>query len=89
MSYEGDVTNAGTVKVVITGIGNFTGSVERTYEIAPAEATIRVNNDSKVYGTDDPNFEGVIEGLFGNDKLGDVSYSRTNNAERPARTRAC
>ena len=81
VSYEGDVTNAGTVKVVITGIGNFTGSVERTYEITPAEATIRVNNDSKVYGTDDPNFEGVIEGLFGNDKLGDVSYSRTNDAE--------
>ena len=52
-----------------------------TARIAPAPATIKVNDSSKKYGELDPAFTGAVEGLIGSDSLGDVVYSRTNNDE--------
>ena len=42
------------ITVTITGIGNYTGSVDKTYQITPDEALLVVGDSSKVYGTDDP-----------------------------------
>ena len=43
VSYSADVINAGTVKVQVTGIGNYTGSKAISYKIAPAtDAAISV-----------------------------------------------
>lgn len=64
--------------ITITGIGNYMGTVERAYNITPAPAVIRVNDSSKAYGEADPGFTGAVEGLFGDDLLGDIAYSRTN-----------
>ena len=78
VSYSQDVRNVGVVTVTITGIGNYMGTVERAYNITPAPAVIRVNDSSKAYGETDPAFTGAVEGLFGDDLLGDIAYSRTN-----------
>ncbi|MBR3306784.1 MAG: hypothetical protein IKI75_05970, partial [Lachnospiraceae bacterium] len=44
VSYPSDVINAGTVKVNIVGIGSHTGSVSKSYRIAPAkDAAISVS----------------------------------------------
>ena len=81
VSYSQDVRNVGVVTVTITGIGNYMGTVERAYNITPAPAVIRVNDSSKAYGEADPGFTGAVEGLFGDDLLGDIAYSRTNTDE--------
>ena len=78
VSYSQDVRNVGVVTVTITGVGNYVGTVERAYNITPAPAVIRVNDSSKAYGEADPGFTGAVEGLFGDDLLGDIAYSRTN-----------
>ena len=55
--------------VTITGINNYTGEVTKSFEIAPAEATILVNDSSKVYGTDDPEgYNGYSVVLTGTDR---------------------
>ena len=81
VSYSQDVRNVGVVTVTITGVGNYVGTVERAYNITPAPAVIRVNDSSKAYGETDPAFTGAVEGLFGDDLLGDIAYSRTNADE--------
>ena len=49
LAYSDDVTNAGTVTVTVTGIGNYTGEFTKTYQILPREYTVTTNTDSKVY----------------------------------------
>lgn len=81
LSYSEDLTNAGTVAVTIEGMGNYVGTLDRTYDITPAEAVVRVNDSSKAFGTSDPAFSGMVENTFGQDKLGDIVYSRANADE--------
>ena len=61
--------------VIVRGIGNYSGEVVKTFQITPAEATVVVNDSSKVYGEADPTeseFEGGYNGysvvLAGTDK---------------------
>ena len=49
LSYSEDVTNAGTVTVTVTGIGNYEGSFEVTYEITKRHVTLTSADDEKVY----------------------------------------
>ena len=49
LSYSEDVTNAGTVTVTVTGIGNYEGSFEVTYEITKRNVTLTSGSASKVY----------------------------------------
>ena len=77
-----DFTNVtGDITVTIRGIGNYTGTVTRSYKITPREAVITVNNGTKTAGRNDPAFTGTVTGLIGENDLGVVSYVRTNNAE--------
>ena len=58
-----DFTNAGTINVTITGIGNYTGKVTRTYSITPREYTITTLDGTKVYdGRALTNF-GLVDGI--------------------------
>ena len=61
-----DFTNVGTITVTITGTGNYGGSVEKTYQITPAQITVNIANQTKVQGSADPtftfNYSGVVEG---------------------------
>ena len=49
LSYSEDVVNAGTVTVTVTGIGNYEGSFEVTYEITKRNVTLTSESASKVY----------------------------------------
>ena len=49
LSYSKDVTNAGTVTVTVTGIGNYEGSFEVTYEITKRHVTLTSADAEKVY----------------------------------------
>ena len=49
LSYSKDVINAGKVTVTVTGIGNYEGSFEVTYEITKRNVTLTSGSASKVY----------------------------------------
>ena len=49
LAYKGDTTNVGTVTVTITGIGNYTGSHDVTYQIIPRKVKLTSESDSKTY----------------------------------------
>ena len=70
VSYDtADFTNVHTITVTIEGIGNYTGTVVRTYAITPAEVTVTANNANKVYGEADPELTAKVEGTIGNDEV--------------------
>ena len=56
-----DVT--GTITVTITGEGNYTGTVTRTYQITPASLKIITNSAEKTYDGSALTADGKIEGL--------------------------
>ena len=64
VEYEtSDFTNVGTITVTITGVGNYTGKVTRTYSITPREYTITTLDGTKVYdGKALTNF-GLVDGI--------------------------
>ena len=49
LSYSKDVTNAGTVTVTVTGIGNYEGTVDTSYEITKRHVTLTSADAEKVY----------------------------------------
>ena len=49
LTYSDDVTNAGTVTVTVTGIGNYTGEFNVTYEITKRDVVLTSATDSKPY----------------------------------------
>ena len=53
----------GTITVTITGIGNYTGTVTRTYEITPKAYTVTTESASKVYDGTALTAGGKIEGI--------------------------
>ena len=56
-------TNVGTVTVTVTGIGNYTGTVTRTYEITPAPYTVTTYSAIKVYDGHPLTAGGQVDGL--------------------------
>ena len=55
--------DVGTIDVTITGIGNYTGTVTRTYKITPKEYTVTTNTASKVYDETALTASGKVEGI--------------------------
>ena len=82
---EGNLATA-----IVKGINNYSGEVVQTFQIAPAKATVLVNDSAKVYGEDDPEgyngysvvLEGTDQPLYTNvetkvqDTLGDITVVR-------------
>ena len=64
-----DFTNVGTIKVTITGIGNYTGTVTRTYKITPKSVTVTAEDKTKVFGETDPKLTATVAGTLGNDTV--------------------
>ena len=67
--------DVGTIDVTITGKGNYTGTVTRTYKITPKSVTVTADNKSKVFGETDPKLTAKVDGTLGNDTV-DYTLSR-------------
>ena len=79
LSYKGDTTNAGTVKVTIIGVGNYTGSHNVEYQITKRNVTLTSATASKVYDkTPLTNSNVTVEG-DGFAKLEGASYHVTGS----------
>jgi hypothetical protein len=73
VSYS-DNTNVGTAKATITGKGNYTGTIEKTF-INPAPITVTAENKSKTFGESDPEFTATVTGLVNNDSPDLIKYT--------------
>ena len=67
LSFTEDVTNVGTVRVTVTGKGNYTGSADVAYQILPAKLMVTTPSDSMVYNGKPLTAEGSIEGFVNNE----------------------
>ena len=67
LSFTEDVTNVGTVRVTVTGKGNYTGSADVAYQILPAKLIVTTPSDSTVYNGKPLTAEGSIEGFVNNE----------------------
>ena len=82
VSYDKDnFTNVGTITVTITGKGNYSGTVTRTYKITPKSVTVTADNKSKVFGETDPKLTATVAGTLGNDT---VEYTLSREAGEAA-----
>ena len=69
--------DVGTIDVTITGIGNYTGTVTRTYKITPKSVTVTADNKSKVFGEKDSELTATVAGTLGKDT---VEYTLSRKA---------
>ena len=67
LSFTEDVTNVGTVRVTVTGKGNYAGSVDVAYQILPAKLIVTTPSDSTVYNGKPLTAEGGVEGFVNNE----------------------
>lgn len=67
LSFTEDVTNVGTVRVAVTGKGNYTGSADVAYQILPAKLIVTTPSDSTVYNGKPLTAEGGVEGFVNNE----------------------
>ena len=79
LSYKGDTTNAGTVKVTITGVGNYTGSHNVEYQITKRNVTLTSATASKVYDKTPLTNSNITIGGDGFAKLEGASYNVTGS----------
>ena len=63
LTYSGNVTDAGTVTVTVTGKGDYAGSVDVAYQIAPAPLTVATESANKVYDGKPLTADGKVDGL--------------------------
>ena len=49
VTYSDDLVNAGTVTIKVAGLGNYTGSFEKTYKITKRSVTLTSANATKTY----------------------------------------
>ena len=79
LSYKGDTTNAGTVTVTITGVGNYTGSHNVEYQITKRNVTLTSATASKVYDKTPLTNSNIAIGGDGFAKLEGASYNVTGS----------
>ena len=58
-----DFTNVGTIEVVITGKGNYNGTVKRSYKVTPKEYTVTTESATKTYSGTALTAGGKVEGI--------------------------
>ena len=73
--------DVGTIDVTITGIGNYSGTVTRTYKITPKSVTVTAEDKTKVFGETDPKLTAKVAGTLGNDT---VEYKLSREAGEAA-----
>lgn len=83
VEFSSDVKNTGEVTVTVTGIGNYAGTVTRTYIIEPARLTVSSTDASKPYDGEPLSNEGSVSGFVdgeGNVRLTWASLTEVGEA---------
>ena len=86
ISYSEDVKNVGEVMVTITGKGNYTGTITRTYNITPAAVTVKADDKSKTQGSRDPELTATVSGLVNGESVNLITYTLAREAGEAVRT---
>ncbi|MBR2113876.1 MAG: hypothetical protein IJ929_04305 [Prevotella sp.] len=68
---EAEVVDVATYNVVVTGKGNYTGSVSKSFEITKAPLSLTVSLDGWTYGEQPEEIEATVEG---NEEEGDMTF---------------
>ena len=63
LAYSGNATDAGTVTVAVIGKGDYAGSIDVAYRIAPAPLTVATESANKVYDGKPLTAGGKVDGL--------------------------
>ena len=90
INYPADIANAGTVKITIVGIGEYSGSVSKSYKISPCTAGINVDVPASVQykaGGATPEVtvtNGTDKLIAGRDYTLKYSNNKTANGKKPA-----
>ena len=63
LTYSGNATDAGTVTVTVIGKGDYAGSIDVAYQIAPAPLTVATESANKVYDGKPLTAGGKVDGL--------------------------
>ena len=70
VSYDkDDFKNVGTIKVTITGVGNYSGTVTRTYKVTPKEYTVTTESATKTYSGTALTAGGKVEGIVSGEEV--------------------
>jgi hypothetical protein len=69
LSYNGDTTNVGTVNVTVTGKGNYSGTLKRSYKINKATLTVTTPDATKSYDGTPLTAQGTVTGLVNNETV--------------------
>ena len=64
-----DFTNVGTIKVTIKGIGNYSGTVKRSYKVTPKEYTVTTDSATKTYSGTALTAGGKVEGIVSGEEV--------------------
>ena len=64
-----DFTNVGTIEVVITGAGNYSGTVKRSYKVTPKEYTVTTDSATKIYSGTALTAGGKVEGIVSGEEV--------------------
>ena len=70
LTFSADTTNVGVVTVIVTGKGNYAGSVDVSYRIKPAALTVTTPSASRVYNGQPLTAAGTIEGFVNGETAG-------------------
>lgn len=81
LAYSKDTKNVGTVTVTITGKGNYTGTVEREYNIECAPLTVVTGSASRSYNGRELTAPGELQGLVAGETA-DFRYDRQAEERR-------
>ncbi len=90
INYPADITSAGTVKITIVGIGEYSGSVSKSYKISPCTAGINVDVPASVQykaGGATPEVtvtNGTDKLIAGRDYTLKYSNNKSANGKKPA-----
>jgi len=60
VSFSSDVKNVGTVTATVKGIGNYSGTVDRTYNITPRAVTLTSGSAEAMYDADNALTDNII-----------------------------
>ena len=75
LTYSENLKDVGTVTVTVNGLGNYTGTVTRTYQITPAPLKVTTSSAEKVYDGKPLTAGGTLEGLVNETEKNAVKFT--------------